>query len=191
MNMKDGFENMGFTLLSNFTNNKYLTIDTQGDVSLKKSLSMTDDDVWHFVNVPLSSNKSEMVDVNNLDVDTKDENEYLIVSDMSSYMICYDPAKGGDVDIRPYSENTRGCFWKVSPSNQIYQDDRYKNGEQYLWTANDSLYVTNDGYLADEWYIEKASRKIEKFEFLDDSKDKVIVIVIAVLVFILILSLLN
>lgn len=56
-----------------------------------------------------------------------------------------------------------GCVWKLGKNGEIYQDNP-KGGERYLWIVNGGLFVTLDGFLADNWIIvsdvEKYSRNI-------------------------------
>lgn len=78
------------------------------------------------------------------------ENEFMIISPDYGHKICHFEKDEGKVNTVPFTEKVEGCMWKLGKRGEIYQNNP-GGGEKYLWSAKDSLYVTNDGFLADKW----------------------------------------
>lgn len=101
------------------------------------------------------------------------------ISSPKGKVICHYMKNEGDISVKDLSIDTikryqqknledgnevcNGCVWKLGKNSEIYQDNP-KGGERYLWLVNGELFVTLDGFLADNWVIvsdvEKYSRNI-------------------------------
>ena len=75
---------------------------------------------------------------------------FLISSSKNGDMICHHTKDGGVITPKPLSEDTKDCVWKLGKKGEIYQPNP-EGGERYLWLADDKLYATIDGYLAETW----------------------------------------
>jgi len=78
------------------------------------------------------------------------ENEVLLCSSKQKNMICHRMTDEGNITTKPLSDDIEDCVWKVGKGGEIYQDNP-KGGERYLWMADDKLFVTLDGFLAEKW----------------------------------------
>ncbi len=86
---------------------------------------------------------------------------FKLISARDGYMICHYIEDGGVVKTRQsYFGECDGCIWKIGKGGEIYQAHP-KGGERYLWLADDKLFVTLDGYLAENW--EEVEENVEKF----------------------------
>lgn len=115
-------------LTSSYTDGKLLTINPDRKVTLKEDEEGYDQ-LWHLQPV---------------------EDGFLLTSSKDGNMVCHYMEDGGMARIRPLSMGDSNCVWKLGSSGEIYQKNP-KGGERYLWMANDQLYVTLDGYLAESW----------------------------------------
>lgn len=75
---------------------------------------------------------------------------FILSSAKDGNMICHYMEDGGMARIRPLDAEDKNCVWKLGSSGEIYQINP-NGGERYLWAANNKLYVTLDGYLAENW----------------------------------------
>jgi len=112
---------------------KILTLDPYGDVTFQKANEST------FSNQKWRLHKTKEKDP-----------KVVLVSEPKGMMVCHRIQDGNDVYTRPYSTYTEECEWSVGGKGELYYKDAFDN-ERYLWMANDKLYVTNDGYVAEQW----------------------------------------
>ena len=75
---------------------------------------------------------------------------FLLASSKNGDMICHHLIDGGMIISKPLSDDINDCVWKLGKQGEIYQPNP-KGGERYLWLANDKLYATLDGFLAENW----------------------------------------
>ena len=113
---------------SPYAEGKILTVDKYGRVTSEYS-GHGHDQFWRLIPV---------------------EGGFLLTSVKDEYMVCHLQEDSGDIITKPLSYDTKGCVWKTGKSGEMYQPTE-GDGEKYLWLANDKLYVTNDGYLAENW----------------------------------------
>ena len=78
------------------------------------------------------------------------EKEMIISSSKNGDMICHNMKDQGNITVKPLSEDIDDCCWKIGKDGEIYQENP-NGGERYLWMANDNLFVTLDGFLAEKW----------------------------------------
>lgn len=75
---------------------------------------------------------------------------FLLASSKNGDMVCHHIADGGVIVSKPLSDNIHDCVWRLGKQGEIYQPNP-EGGERYLWLANDRLYATLDGFLAENW----------------------------------------
>jgi len=74
----------------------------------------------------------------------------IVVSEKLNKMVCHDINDEFNVYTRPLSPFTDGCEWNIGKKGELYYKDPF-DVERYLWVANDKVYSTNDGYIAEQW----------------------------------------
>lgn len=75
---------------------------------------------------------------------------FLLVSSKNYDMVCHIVTDEGSIVSKPISDDTDDCIWKLGKRGEIYQPNP-NGGERYLWLANNKLYATLDGFLAENW----------------------------------------
>jgi len=75
---------------------------------------------------------------------------FLFSSSRNGDMVCHHVPDGGSIVSKPLSEDTNDCVWKLGKHGEIYQPNP-EGGERYLWLADDKLFATLDGFLAESW----------------------------------------
>ena len=145
-----------FILTSNFTKGGKLTIDPYKKIKVS---SNGYDDRWSLI-------------------PHKDNEDFLILSSKDKNLLCHNLTDEGEVDVRPLSDNTEGCVWKIGKRGELYQPHP-SGGERYLWTVNDTLYVT----LADKWY----SPGKEEIQLPSNQENHYLVVILVLTVLIIML----
>lgn len=117
-------------LTSEYSNGKLLSVNSVGELSLQESgLSNEYDQFWKLI---------------------PDKKGFLISSLIDNYTIYQDPACNDVKAVNQQVSNDNNCVWKVGTGGEFYQPNP-DGGERYLWVAKEKVYVTSDGYLAENW----------------------------------------
>jgi len=137
------------SLTSEFGNKKILSMNTArklGFIEPKNSNYETDvlDQKWHLIKT------NNVRNVKNTSNDLNSDDSLIIVSEKLGEMICHNIEDDCEVHSRPFSSFTDGCEWNIGKKGELYYKDPF-DIERYLWIADDKLYVTNDGYIAEQW----------------------------------------
>ncbi len=155
-------------LSSPYTDGKLLTVSPDGDVT-SEPLGEGFDQYWRLI--PAHESYSHSTAGVRTAVGGKDDKGFLLASSKNGDMICHRMTDGGSIISKPLSYNTKDCVWNIGNDGEIYQPNP-EGGERYLWLANDKLYATLDGFLAENWVplsdIEQP--KIDESVVLPDSE---------------------
>ena len=164
-------------LSSGFANGKLLTINSDKKVVLESQKTTPNGQTWKLLPVKdgeflISSKNNDLIchhmkDEGEINIQTlpKDYVKNILKENPSENLSEKTPKDKGHLQKpedkdhlqKPFEDKGHlqkvfedGCIWKLGKTGEIYQSNP-SGGEKYLWLADNELFVTLDGFLAESW----------------------------------------